>query len=850
VDGLTANPPASQSQRGVMKPKRILIVDPDSNHCDTLEEGLSSEGYLVYTAANSFEAEKLAIALTPHITIMEENLPDGGIDDLIDGILSVSPQCHFIVQTDKDKKDAFTGKQTRGAFRIVKKPYTPERLLNILGHISEIVDLKKEKLSTEDSLLKRNRELEEINERLRQIVESTRRLTSFSGTGDIGPVMLHEFASNMNAKGGSLFLHKDNELILVYSLDKNHVPERISLPLSAQSVMGSVLARNEPLLIEDITKEMPFLASGYKGYSDPSLLAFPMLEKNGSIVGIITLHNKINPPFTRQDKELGAILASYGSETLRATQAIEDLRQSEEKARTFLEANPDPVVVFDNDKKVRYLNPAFSRIFGWTLNEQLGKRLDNFIPERSMAQDLAMNEMEKRGESYSGIETQRCAKNGQLIPVSISGTSFSDRSGLVLGSVCNIRDITDQKTMEEQLIQSQKMEAIGTLASGIAHDFNNILSAIFGNLDLAFMDLPESIPSRRYIENIMKAAHRAKDLVGQILSFSRKSEKKEGNGRKIFPHLIIKEALILLRASLPSTIEIKEKITDKTSTILADPTQFHQIIMNLCTNAHHAMKENGGVLTIGLDNIDKDMSAEPQGAAMDKGQRHLKITISDSGCGMDEATLKRIFDPYFTTKTKDMGTGLGLSVVRKIVDDCKGQISVFSLPGHGTRFELLFPEAGNIEKEKQTPAFEISKGSGNILFVDDEIDIANLGVTLLERLGYKVVASTQPLEALEQIKSAPLSFDMVITDMTMPKMTGTRLAEAIKSIRPDLPIILCTGFSRSELPEGAEAKVIDAILKKPVDLRDFSETIERLLVKTIPQVPPPTVQSGPQPVFL
>jgi CheY-like chemotaxis protein len=272
--------------------------------------------------------------------------------------------------------------------------------------------------------------------------------------------------------------------------------------------------------------------------------------------------------------------------------------------------------------------------------------------------------------------------------------------------------------------------------------------------------------------------------------------------------------------------------------------------MNLCTNAHHAMKENGGVLTIGLDRIEPDMSAETRDESLNKDQRHLKITISDSGCGMDEATLKRIFDPYFTTKTKDMGTGLGLSVVRKIVDDCKGQISVFSLPGHGTRFELLFPEAGNIEKEQHTPALEISKGSGNILFVDDEIDIANLGVTLLERLGYKVVASTQPLDALEQIKAAPQSFDMVITDMTMPKMTGTRLAEAIKNIRPDLPIILCTGFSRSELPEGAEARIIDAILKKPVDLRDFSETIGRLLIKKVLPGALPPVQNVPRPFFL
>jgi CheY-like chemotaxis protein/anti-sigma regulatory factor (Ser/Thr protein kinase) len=400
--------------------------------------------------------------------------------------------------------------------------------------------------------------------------------------------------------------------------------------------------------------------------------------------------------------------------------------------------------------------------------------------------------------------------------------------------------------MEEQLIQSQKLEAIGTLASGIAHDFNNILSAIFGNLDLAIMDLPENIPARRNIENIVKAANRAKDLVGQILSFSRKGDKAQGTARKIHPHLIIREALILLRASLPSTIEIKEMIADKTGSIHADPTQFHQIIMNLCTNAHHAMKYNGGVLTIGLDKVKSAQS--PYG---DTETCCLKLTVSDTGCGMDDATLKRIFDPYFTTKAKDLGTGLGLSVVRKIVDDCKGQIAVFSHPGHGTRFEIFFPEAGSLETEQHLPAPEIGKGSGNILFVDDEADIANLGVNLLQRLGYSVVSSTLPLDALELVRKEPFAFDMVITDMTMPKMTGTRLAEAVKAIRPDMPVILCTGFSRSEIPEDEHARSVDAIMKKPVNLRDFSQTIERLLgIKNSPEPNSGDPAQGPGSFFL
>lgn len=807
-----------------MKAKRILIVSSDQAQCRKLGEVLGREGHRIrICAAEGDDDGQLWGSFQPQIVVIDD--ADGSVFATIETRLAGVPLCHAIVLTSGDK-DGFPGDRFPCVLRFLKKPFSDDRLVDLVDHFSEIVDLKTEKMIAEASLINQNRNLENINERLRQIVKSTRRLTALNGKEDLGPVMLHEFAGAMNARGGSLFLHKGSELVLVYTLDRGHIPERLPLPLSAQSVLGLVLSRCEPLLIEDIRKEVSPSPSGFSGYSDPSLLAFPMVEKSGAIVGIITLHNKINPPFTRQDKDLGSILVSYGSETLRAAQAIEDLKRSEEKARIILEANPDPVVVYDNEKNVRYFNPAFSRVFGWSLSEWEGRAMDRFVPENSRELDLLMDDMEKTGESYSGIETLRYSKTGQVIPVTISGASFTDSSGTILGSVRNIRDITDQKALEEQLIQGQKMEAIGTLASGIAHDFNNILSAIFGNLDLAILDLPETTPARRPIENIMKAAKRARDLVGQILSFSRKSENSLGNGRRILPHLIIKEALILLRASLPSTIEIQERISDKKGAIHADPTQFHQIIMNLCTNAHHAMKTNGGVLTITLERI-----THPDDGENPTSPCFVKLTVEDTGCGMDDATLKRIFDPYFTTKPKELGTGLGLSVVRKIVEDSKGQISVVSCPGSGTRFELLFPETDSLAAETVETAPALGKGSGTILFVDDEADIASLGVTLLQRLGYRVESSTLPLDALQKIKSDPYAFDMVITDMTMPKMTGTRLASALKTIRPDLPVILCTGFSRYELLDGQEIGSVDAILKKPVNLRIFSETISGLLGK-------------------
>ena len=828
-----------------MNTKRILIVSPDNTQRENLRDILNSENRQIRSCPpGELDTGNLRGSFQPQIVLVD--VPDGAETPsaLIETMMAGLPLCHVIVLTFGEKDRALE-QRFRKTLRFLKKPFTNEHLSDLVDHFSEIVDLKTEKMIAETSLIKRNRDLENINERLRQIVKSTRRLTSLNGKEDLGPVMLHEFAGAMNARGGSLFLHRGDELVLVYTLDRGHIPERLPLPLSAQSVLGIVLSRCEPLLIEDIRKENRPIPSGFSGYSDPSLLAFPMMERNGAIVGIITLHNKVNPPFTRQDKELGTILASYGSETLRATQAIEDLKRSEEKARTILEANPDPVMVYDNEKNVQYFNPAFSRVFGWSLTEWAGRTLDRFVPEKDRELDCLMGDMEKKGESYSGIETLRYSKTGRLIPVTISGASFTDSKGTILGSVRNIRDITDQKNLEEQLIQGQKMEAIGTLASGIAHDFNNILSAIFGNLELAMLDLPENTPSRRNIDNIQKAAKRARDLVSQILSFSRKTENPLGNGRRILPHLIIREAMVLLRASLPSTIEIREMISDKKGAIHADPTQFHQIIMNLCTNAHHAMKANGGVLTIGLERV-----RDPLGGENTKAPCFVKLTVEDTGCGMDEATLKRIFDPYFTTKPKDLGTGLGLSVVRKIVDDCKGEISVFSSPGTGTRFELLFPESDGMEAEIVETAPALGKGSGTILFVDDEADIASLGVTLLQRLGYRVESSTLPLEALQKIKSDPYAFDMVITDMTMPKMTGTRLASAIKTIRPDLPVILCTGFSQSELLDSQETGAVDAILKKPVNLRIFSETISGLLEKDRKKGPSPEETPSPPRSFI
>ncbi len=388
-----------------------------------------------------------------------------------------------------------------------------------------------------------------------------------------------------------------------------------------------------------------------------------------------------------------------------------------------------------------------------------------------------------------------------------------------------IGDVTKQKQMERQLHQSQKMEAIGTLAGGIAHDFNNILAAIMGYAEIVKFDIEPSNPAHQKIDQILIASTRAKDLIHQILAFSRQSEM---NRKPIQMHLIVKEVLKLLRASLPSSIEIRQKINIESSHVMADATQIHQLLMNLCTNAHHAMRERGGFLDIGLEVLDaEDICANPR-EEMRQGP-YLRLSVADTGDGMDRAVMDRIFEPYFTTKRKGEGTGMGLAVVHGIVKSHGGAVTVASVPGQGTVFHVYFPMVVIDEKLSDNENEALPKGCERILLVDDEEVLVSLGRQMLELLGYRVESRTSSIEALEAFRSNPDQFDLVITDMTMPNMTGERLAQKMMMIRPNLPVLLCTGFSESISPEKAASVGIKALLMKPIALHKLARMVRHTL---------------------
>jgi PAS domain S-box-containing protein len=476
------------------------------------------------------------------------------------------------------------------------------------------------------------------------------------------------------------------------------------------------------------------------------------------------------------------------------------------------------------------VNSAFTRLTGWTRNEAVGKvAVDLDIWHNPEEREKLTAGIAQHGK-IENLEAKFRLKDGNLITALISAVLIKLKDKPHILTIT--RDISELKSAQEereklktQLIQAQKMEAIGTLAGGIAHDFNNILGAIIGYAEMALYDTQKDTMEHYNIDQVLRAGHRAKDLVKQILAFSRKSEQDK---TVISSTPITKEVLKLLRASLPTTIEIKQNIEPNLDPIFADPTQIHQVIMNLCTNSAHAMEDTGGILQVSLSNFELTARRASQYPELNPGP-YVKLSISDTGHGMDAATLNRIFDPYFTTKEQDKGTGMGLAVVHGIVKGHGGGIRVESSPGKGTCFDILFPIMGKQIISETEELKTLPTGNERILFIDDEDFLIDLGKNMLKKLGYRVEARSQPVKALEVFRAAPLKFDLVISDMTMPAMTGDTLATELMKIRPDIPVIICTGYSERIDDQRAQELGIKGLMMKPFTIRSLAKTVRNAL---------------------
>ncbi len=531
---------------------------------------------------------------------------------------------------------------------------------------------------------------------------------------------------------------------------------------------------------------------------------------------------------------LGVILFIFNSRLKkRVTEQTEELRSSSSLLKTVIEGTTD--AIFLKNLKGQYLlaNSSTLKAIGKAEHEVIGKDDSELFPASSAK---VINEADAKVlQSGQPQIAEEYLETSYGVSYWLANKSpYRDSEGNIIGLIGISRDITALKKianekieLQERLTHAQKLESIGTLAGGIAHDFNNILGAILGYAEMVQENCPPGTTMRNDIDQVVEASNRAKELVKQILAFSRQTETTE---QILQPAFIVKEAVKMLRASLPATIEIQLNIDSNAGQILADPTQIHQIVTNLCTNAFHAMGEANGTLTVSLKNKElslTDLIHEPQV----KPGNFIEICVGDTGPGISQQIIDKIFDPFFTTKEVGKGTGMGLAIVHGIAKKSGGFVSCVSSSNEGAIFHVYLPihEDTSVPGGAIEPVELVESGTENILFIDDEVMLAEMGKTMLERLGYKVTAETNSISALKLVQDTPDRFDLVITDQTMPGMTGSDLARRILQIRPGIPIILCTGFSNLISEEKARLYGIKGFAMKPLAKNDLATLVRKVM---------------------
>ena len=509
--------------------------------------------------------------------------------------------------------------------------------------------------------------------------------------------------------------------------------------------------------------------------------------------------------------------------------AIDDTkrRQAEIELRLLwraLNQTTEAVILTDKNYQITYLNPAFEHTTLFSCDEMLNKSI-GLLQSSSHDADfyLHIKETIERGETWNGQIIGR-RKDGTLYEEKVTASPVLDANNIITHYVFIGRDISHEAQLDRQLRQAQKMEAIGRMAGGIAHDFNNILTAILGFADLAQQDLPSDHAAQQDLDEILRASRRAKDLVKRILTFSRQAQHQPSvaDGAKI-----LEEVLVLLRSAIPANIKIHTDIDSTSPKILIDATEFHQVILNLATNAYQAMQKNGGDLYINLHphhvlDVDAAKSHEPITEC-------VCLSVRDTGEGIDADTLPNIFDPYFTTKGVGEGTGLGLATVHAIIENCGGVIHVDSKVGHGTEFRVFIPIATEVKDEKSPETLPVFGAGQQILLIDDETPVLNVMRRQLERAGYRVSAFTDASEAIACLANRKDDFSAIVTDYTMPNISGIELTIHCRKLRPDIPVLMATGHGNIIVREGIQEAGINRVLTKPLVGHELCDAVAEMI---------------------
>ena len=749
---------------------RILVIDDEQSIRKALAMGLSSEDFEVDVAADGTNGILLGTQTEYDILIADLCLPDMDGLEVIRNIKRTSPEIIPIIITGRGSKESSIDAVRLHVSDYIEKPISLDSVKNSIKRGLE------EREQAEQALRKNENLLADV---LESIQDGISVLDSELNIIRVNQAMRKWYAHMLPIEGKKCY----------------EVYQGLT---EACEICPTIRAFKTGKMEMD---EISFTAvDGATGTWE--VFAFPMLDDSGKPMGVVEFIRDV---------------------TVRKI-AEEALRESEEKYRLLVE-NANDAIYVAQDEVIKFSNPKTEELTGYYREELARIPFADLIHPEDRDMVLDRHKRRLKGQDLPGTYSFRIINRaGKELWVQLNCVLIEWEGGPA--TLNFLRDITREKSLETHLQQAQKMEALGTLSGGIAHDFNNILGVIIGCTELSLFDVPESNPAHQHMMNVLKAGNRAKELVKQILAFSRQSEQER---KPLHPGIITKEALKMLRSSLPSTIQIQQDIRKDSGLILADPTQTHQILMNLCTNAAHAMRDKGGVLNVSLSNVDIGTEEAEQYPDLSQGP-YLRLKVSDSGHGMTPEVMARIFDPYFTTKELGEGTGLGLAVVYGIVNSYGGTIKVYSEPGKGSTFQVLLPR---IEHSKKAAEIEelspIPVGNERILFVDDEETLADTGREILQRLGYQVAVRTSSIEALKLFRTLPYEFDLIITDQTMPNMTGAGLAKELMHIRPDIPIILCTGFSELISREQSKSMGIKEFVMKPFIMREIAETIRKVM---------------------
>ncbi len=775
--------------------RKILIVDDDSDFADSMADILQLRNYKIAIANDETTAMNVIKDFDAHIALLDIRLGQtNGIDMIAklkqDNIICVMVTAYASIETALEALQY-------GAYDYLRKPVNMHELFTTLDRCFEKRQLEQERINAEFALRKKENMLKHAQQ------------IAHMGT------LEWDLVTNM-------FEYSD-EILNIFGIPLENAKKQVDI-----SILDKFIHPDDIISIQQAIKKITV-----EQITEP--LEYRIIRPDGMERIIWSNGNIIYDESGTAVKMIGYVL-----DITERKQAEKAILKSEEQYRLLAANVTDLLWTIDLNLKLTYVTPSIEKLRGFTVEETLAQSLDVILSPDSLnfARNLLNNEMEsiKNGTfEPKTVELEFCHKDGSVITTESTISILYDNDKKPINILGVTRDITERKKaederekMRDQLRQSQKMEAIGTLAGGIAHDFNNILSGIFGYTELALKKIPKDSPVDNYLQEILHAANRASGLVKQILTLSRQ---KKHEMKPINTSPVIKETIKLIRVSIPTTIEIRTNFAAKSDLVLANETQIHQIVMNLCANAAHAMQKTGGILTINLDNIDLDSDFVKNYPDLHEGA-YLKLGISDTGHGISHDIIDRIFDPFFTTKQKGEGTGLGLSVIHGIIKSYGGAITVHSEINRGTTFSLFLPLGKGSQHDAITEELlPLPGGKERILLVDDEAAIVNYEKEMLQDLGYEVVSRTSSLEALEAFKFQPDNFNLVITDQTMPNMTGANMAREMITIRPDIPIILCTGFSKEIDPDNAGEFGICEFLFKPVTSRDMAEAVRRALEK-------------------